>query len=73
MRITLPNCELCGRFVSWRNGYASYIPFGSQNDLEPPDEQFMHTSCYEALNPTQQRYYSKWVWRPVVVRQPEAV
>lgn len=26
----------------------SWIPYGSTNDLEPPDEEFAHLECWEA-------------------------
>ena len=71
MRSALPNCALCGRFISWKKGYASYIPFGSALDTEPPDEEFIHLSCYNALDKTRQSYYTKYVWSPLIKTPPE--
>ena len=44
-----PNCGECGRFVSWHKN-VSYVPYGSSSDLEPPDPEYFHVECYEALD-----------------------
>lgn len=42
----LPNCAICGRFVGWRKGHYTWVPYGSTNDTEPPDDEYAHASCW---------------------------
>ena len=70
MRHTLPNCCECGKWVGWKKGYMTFTPFGSVLDMEPPDPQFMHLSCWEKLDEKHRSYFTKWAWCPAQIIKP---
>lgn len=40
-------CYFCGRFMRSDSPLVVWTPFGGPADLEPPDEEFAHQSCWE--------------------------
>lgn len=38
-------CAFCGKFISWDDEPDSYVPFGSVQDLEPPEPVFVGPRC----------------------------
>jgi len=40
-------CDECGRFIGRNdNGAVSYVPYGSPDSLEPPDEIYVCGKCW---------------------------
>lgn len=40
-------CDICGRLMSFRKSYYTWTPYGSSNDIDPPEEEHAHKNCYE--------------------------
>ncbi len=61
----IEKCVQCGKFMSWEalaNAIVR-VPYGSRLDTEPPDEEFMHYSCWEKLNHDGQELIKKTSWQ----------
>ncbi len=61
----IEKCVECGKFMSWESLVNAIVrvPYGSAPDTEPPDEEFMHYSCWERLNPDRQELIKKTSWQ----------
>lgn len=61
------HCNYCGKFVSYRN-HVAYTPYGSNTDLEPPDEEFICLPCWDGMKARGERpILVAWIL-PVIVR-----
>jgi hypothetical protein len=52
-------CNYCGRFMNMNETYITYEPYGGPTDLEPPDDEFMHKSCWDTLQRERQQLILK--------------
>lgn len=42
-------CDECDKFMSWKEPFYIWTPFGSYFDYEPPEPKHAHKECYETL------------------------
>lgn len=43
-------CDICNKFISFKENKYTWVPFGNRFDIEPPDEEHAHIKCYNNLN-----------------------
>ncbi len=43
-----PKCAVCGRFMNFKEDFIQYGPYGGPLDLEPPEIELIHRTCFEA-------------------------
>ena len=53
-------CSHCGRYVGYKTRWA-YTPFDA-NALEPPDEVYICTKCYDAMSEEQKGLTNRIAW-----------
>jgi len=63
--VIMERCLICGKFMSQASLFNAIVrvPYGTCLDTEPSDEEFMHYSCWEKLNPDQQELIKKTSWQ----------
>lgn len=69
-----PKCQGCGQFISYADMEAertiTLTPFGDALDEEPPDDEWMHVTCWQRLPPNERSLVNRTAWRaPGIVRQ----
>lgn len=65
-------CYHCGRFISYKN-YVVYTPFGSNTDLDPPDERFICLKCYDGeIAQGKEPILMAWI-PPIIIRDGKEV
>lgn len=56
-------CIICGRYMAMGKGYYKWTPYGNSLMEEPPDEEYVHISCYENLPQKSKNLIIKTSWR----------
>jgi hypothetical protein len=61
----IEKCSVCGKFMSWASLYNAVVctPFGSRFDTEPPDEEYIHSKCWDNLTPEYKALIKKTSWQ----------
>ena len=54
-------CDICGRFVPYREYYI-WTNYGGCQDLEPPDPQHSHVKCFESLPEDRKQLIIRTTW-----------
>lgn len=57
-------CDTCNKFMSYNemNDSISYVPYGNSNDLEPPDERYIHGECWEKMSDREKQLTRNASW-----------
>jgi hypothetical protein len=69
-----PICHLCNRFMSWKDmdEGVSWSPCGTTYDLDPPEEEYAHRSCWDGAGEERRALIRKISWcGPFIHRQTE--
>lgn len=61
----IEKCSICGKFMSWASLFNAIVrtPYGTALDTEPPDEEFIHSRCWDNLIPKQRALIKKTSWQ----------
>jgi hypothetical protein len=62
-RYPVNRCSHCGRYVGYKARWA-YTPY-DVNALEPPDEEYICTKCYEGLTEKDLALIKSIAWIPL--------
>ena len=59
-----PRCHECGLFMSYAemDRAINYTPFGGTGDTEPPDEEWIHAACWDAMNDDGRALIDRIAW-----------
>lgn len=57
-------CHYCGRFMSDDDIALSvtYTPYGGYDDIDPPDERFIHGLCWDKAHPDGGEVWRGGMW-----------
>ncbi len=60
-----PVCLLCGKLMAYRDSWMRFVNHGSIMDTDPPDDDFIHTKCWDALDEEKRKFWNGLARLPI--------
>src|SRR3990167_1123495 len=59
-----PICDLCNHFMSWDDMFEAVVwtPYGGPTDIDPPDEEQAHGTCWNTTKPEARALITAIAW-----------